>query len=138
MDCVAVERERITTRIQPETHFKDESAQKQQPKKNINQEKKPKSSAVKGKLVNDQGIVTLENVHHQEESSESDVEMQSHAPPPPPPSVKKRAHQDLGIGFILKFISSPFLIFLFFPKIFEIEMDGQSSEEEPVMLATLN
>lgn len=88
---MAIENERITNRTQPETHFK---VAQSNPKKSI--KKGTTSSVSQGKLTNDQGVVTLENVQKTEDkasSDSSDVEMVPHIPSP---TVKKRVHQEIG------------------------------------------
>lgn len=75
--------------------------------------KKEPSAITKTKLVNDQGVVTLET-SCDTSSSESEMEVE----PLPPVAVKKRVYEEIGknIGFVLYLVyRHSNLIFLPFP-----------------------
>ena len=87
---VALETERITTQSQTEMFFKA-PAQKME----VDAEK-DSLPARKAKIVNDQGVVTLESnqmLGNDISSSESDIEMEKYVPPV---VVKKRVHEEVG------------------------------------------
>ncbi|XP_046438503.1 exosome complex component RRP45-like isoform X2 [Daphnia pulex] len=83
---VALETERITTQSQAEVYFKASHHKAEV-------SKKEPSAITKTKLVNDQGVVTLET-SCDTSSSESEMEVE----PLPPVAVKKRVYEEIDVG----------------------------------------
>lgn len=104
VSCVALEAERITTQSQEEIQFQIPAEEE------MEEETRTKElTATKSKLINENGVISLENVAiveddddddegidqqkvDEEMSAESEVEVLHHVPPVPP-NQKKRIHE---------------------------------------------